>query len=319
MEAVIWVEELDHAGRVRLRHRVAGRRARIGRAYAADVLIDDAYVSPLHLEVELLEDGGLTLRDLGSANGSQLDGRPFEQVITASDCTVRIGESLLRLRSAAHTVPAAVLGRQRDWLGLLRGRWVPLLLVLATLGVIAGEQWLDRLDPTQLASELGQLLAIMGGLQLWALLWAGFSRLLLHRNEFGRHLAIGSLALLLWIAGNELLDLLEYAWLGGLFGFVLRLLLFAGLGFALLFAHLRLTSRVTDRRLATIVAIQVGFGLSCFLLLQYIDSDRFDSEPAYDSRIAPLPAGWLPADGIDEFFADSEALKQEADEAAKQP
>lgn len=316
MEAVIWIEELDHAGRVRLRHRVAGTRARVGRGYSADVMIDDAYVSPLHLEIELLDNGGLMLRDLGSDNGCQLDGKVFDQVITASDCTVRLGETLLRLRSAAHAVPAAVRGRRRDWLGILRGPWVPLLLMLAALGLSAGEDWLRRFDPAKLGADLNSLGMLFLGLLVWALVWAGFSRLLLHRNEFGRHLALGSLGLLGWFLAGEALDLLEYAWISGVPSLMLTLLLLGGLGFGLLFSHLRLTTRFGSHTLAVGSAVIVGLSLGFFVLLQYIDGGQFDAEPAYDSRIAPLPAAWVPSSTIDEFFADTGAVRDEAEHSA---
>ena len=48
----------------------------IGRAAESDLVLDDAEVSRAHAEIVRTADGGLELRDLGSANGTFVDGVP---------------------------------------------------------------------------------------------------------------------------------------------------------------------------------------------------------------------------------------------------
>ncbi|MEE1785990.1 FtsK/SpoIIIE domain-containing protein [Streptomyces sp. SP17BM10] len=84
-------------------HRLHGREIRVGRSGEADVPLDDPDVSRLHLSLHLAEDGRVTVRDLGSTNGTTLDGRivppgPLEEAVPLDPgALLRIGESTLQL------------------------------------------------------------------------------------------------------------------------------------------------------------------------------------------------------------------------------
>ncbi|MFD4394030.1 FtsK/SpoIIIE domain-containing protein [Kitasatospora sp. NPDC058478] len=84
-------------------HRLHGREIRIGRSGEADVPLDDPDVSRLHLALHLADDGRITVRDLGSTNGTTLDGRlvppgaPEEAVPLEAGALLRIGESTLHV------------------------------------------------------------------------------------------------------------------------------------------------------------------------------------------------------------------------------
>jgi hypothetical protein len=53
---------------------------RIGRNPGGGICLDDATVSGQHCEI-LVQDGEVLVRDLGSTNGTFLDGRPVEQTV----------------------------------------------------------------------------------------------------------------------------------------------------------------------------------------------------------------------------------------------
>ncbi|MEV7781855.1 FtsK/SpoIIIE domain-containing protein [Kitasatospora sp. NPDC088351] len=84
-------------------HRLHGREIRVGRSGEADVPLDDPDVSRLHLALHLTDDGRVTVRDLGSTNGTALDGRlvppgpPEEAVPLDGGALLRIGESTLQI------------------------------------------------------------------------------------------------------------------------------------------------------------------------------------------------------------------------------
>ncbi|MFJ4877809.1 FHA domain-containing protein [Streptomyces sp. NPDC088745] len=84
------------AGGVHLLH---GGPIRVGRSADADVPLDDPDVSRLHCTVTLAEDGRVTVADLGSTNGTTLDGREVgrRDVRLAPGALLRVGESALRL------------------------------------------------------------------------------------------------------------------------------------------------------------------------------------------------------------------------------
>ena len=71
---MIFVEVIDRRGRVLSRSRVETLPFRIGRAYDADLILDDPHVSPLHAVVERDAEGRLRLRDADSRNGIALEG-----------------------------------------------------------------------------------------------------------------------------------------------------------------------------------------------------------------------------------------------------
>ncbi|MEV8596445.1 FHA domain-containing protein [Streptomyces sp. NPDC052012] len=84
------------AGGVHLLH---GGEIRIGRSADADVPLDDPDVSRLHCAVTVAPDGHVSVADLGSTNGTTLDGRQVgsRAVRLAPGALLRIGESALRL------------------------------------------------------------------------------------------------------------------------------------------------------------------------------------------------------------------------------
>ncbi|MEV7088766.1 FHA domain-containing protein [Streptomyces sp. NPDC093085] len=104
------------AGGVHLLH---GGQIRIGRSAEAEVPLDDPDVSRLHCAVTVAEDGGVTVADLRSTNGTTLEGAPVggAPVRLAPGALLRIGESALRLTGGAR--PAA-LATASDGEGHLR-------------------------------------------------------------------------------------------------------------------------------------------------------------------------------------------------------
>ncbi|ELS53749.1 hypothetical protein STVIR_5331 [Streptomyces viridochromogenes Tue57] len=84
------------AGGVHLLH---GGEIRIGRSADADVPLDDPDVSRLHCVVTVTADGRVSVADLGSTNGTTLDGSRVttHPVRFGPGALLRIGESALRL------------------------------------------------------------------------------------------------------------------------------------------------------------------------------------------------------------------------------
>ncbi|WP_406139454.1 FHA domain-containing protein [Streptomyces sp. NBC_01089] len=88
------------AGGVHLLH---GGQIRIGRSADADVPLDDPDVSRMHCTVTVEQDGRVTVTDLGSTNGTTLDGAGVGDtpVRMTPGSLLRVGESALRITTAA--------------------------------------------------------------------------------------------------------------------------------------------------------------------------------------------------------------------------
>ncbi|WP_442712713.1 FHA domain-containing protein, partial [Streptomyces sampsonii] len=82
-------------------HQVAlGRKMRIGRALENELVVSDLQVSRLHAEFTATPDGRFELRDLGSHNGTYLNGQPIPKSGTAligPNDIVGVGHSTFRL------------------------------------------------------------------------------------------------------------------------------------------------------------------------------------------------------------------------------
>ena len=91
---------------------------RVGRAPDNDIQIEDPSVSSHHCEI-LLENGTTTIRDLGSTNGTFIDGRPVQEASIDPGQKLQLGslemsyESAARVRVVAsaqpHAAPAPAL------------------------------------------------------------------------------------------------------------------------------------------------------------------------------------------------------------------
>lgn len=89
-------------------HLLQGGRIRVGRSVDADVPLDDPDVSRLHCAVTVDGEGRVTVADLGSTNGTALDGAPVGERAVAfpAGALLRIGESTLRLEPAPPARPS---------------------------------------------------------------------------------------------------------------------------------------------------------------------------------------------------------------------
>ncbi len=104
-----------------------GPRLRLGRAADNDVVVDDQQVSRHHAEIRRDEDGGYTLIDLGSANGTDINGRLLTMPARLRDGDV-VGVGSMTLAFHHEQVSAPLLDDAEDL--TLAHRPVPERLVL---------------------------------------------------------------------------------------------------------------------------------------------------------------------------------------------
>ncbi|MGO4690497.1 FhaA domain-containing protein [Glaciibacter sp. 2TAF33] len=95
--SVAWTPVLDINGK---RYPLGKSRTVIGRGSDADITVDDTGTSRRH--VEILWDGSRAkVRDLGSTNGSQLNGSPVKEAVLEPDSVVTIGRTRIVFRVLA--------------------------------------------------------------------------------------------------------------------------------------------------------------------------------------------------------------------------
>ncbi|QKJ17979.1 FhaA domain-containing protein [Microbacterium hominis] len=100
---VSWRGVLDVEGK---RHTLRAARTVIGRGSDADITISDAGTSRKHVEVLWDGEHGM-VRDLGSTNGTKLDGRKVTEAPLAPDSTITIGRTDIVFHVIAQAAPVA--------------------------------------------------------------------------------------------------------------------------------------------------------------------------------------------------------------------
>ena len=96
---VAWTPILDVAGK---RYPITHSRTVIGRGSDADITVDDTGISRKH--VEILWDGARAqVNDLGSTNGSLLNGSPVARAPLAPDSVIDIGRTRIVFRVLAQS------------------------------------------------------------------------------------------------------------------------------------------------------------------------------------------------------------------------
>ncbi|WP_168625997.1 DUF3662 and FHA domain-containing protein [Cryobacterium sp. BB307] len=99
---VVWTPVLDINGK---RHAITQSRTIIGRGSEADITVNDTGISRKH--VEILWDGSRgEVRDLGSTNGTQLNGSPVTASPLPPDSVISIGRTRIVFRVLAQSATA---------------------------------------------------------------------------------------------------------------------------------------------------------------------------------------------------------------------
>ncbi len=96
---VSWTPVLDIAGK---RYPITKSRTIIGRGSDADITVDDTSISRKHVEV-LWDGSRAQVNDLGSTNGSQLNGVPVTKAPLQPDSVISIGRTRIVFRVLAQS------------------------------------------------------------------------------------------------------------------------------------------------------------------------------------------------------------------------
>src|SRR3954454_12074439 len=86
---------------------VTGNEFTIGREGGVDLVLGDGRASRRHAALKPLPDGRATLYDLGSSNGTYVNGQRIQSVVLSGNEQIQIGDTTLPAVSAAATVAPA--------------------------------------------------------------------------------------------------------------------------------------------------------------------------------------------------------------------
>ncbi len=212
MDAVMLIEQADPQGYRVLRQRFegAGAECLVGRDLGCDIVLDDEYAAPRHALLTLLDDGRVRVRDLGSRNGTRVDGErvPAETGTVIEQGGIIVGRTRLRVRTR-HTP----IGPERLFRRAFLRRHRTVLAIAGVSACIAYGgflQWLGA-PPSVLRGIATAAPLALALVALWTGAWALVSKLNHGRWDVRTHLAIASVAAALCAWGLWFAGLLAFA------------------------------------------------------------------------------------------------------------
>jgi len=201
------IEQTDPHGHRVLRQRFegVGTECRVGRDLGCDIVVDDDHAASQHALLTLLEDGRVSVQDLGTRNGTRVDGDrvPADAGAVIEQGEIIVGRTRLRIRTR-HTPIGPERVFRREFVRRHR-------TMLAAAGVSACiayggfMQWLDA-PSSMLRSITTAVLVALGLIALWTGLWALATKLNHGSWHVRVHLTIASIGAAFcawgyWVAG----------------------------------------------------------------------------------------------------------------------
>lgn len=315
MEALAFVEVIDRHREVVSRHPVHVWPVTVGRSYAADIIIDDPFVAPLHVSIEPAGDGRFKLSDLGSVNGMSV-GPSRERVESAQvgcDEPVRLGHTQLRVRT-----PDYAVAPERRLLGLAFYRRTSSFAGIAALmiAVFAFNAWVMTTEDEHRYLMFFPVLGMVIAIAIWTSIWYFVGSAIGRRPNYAAHGSIACAGVIALITFDALFEYLAY-------GFNAQWLDYAGLlaSIALVgyifYWHLLLNSRARPRNLM-LVSVGVSLVLSAATVGADLLGDMLQEGNQEYSEAIKAPAFlFVGGTSPDAFMAQTETLKRKVDELAK--
>jgi hypothetical protein len=307
---MMWIEILSRQREVAARFRITASEVRIGRGYDNDVVIDDPYVAAQHLRVVRRDDGSLVAEDVGSANGTFIDGSKIglSDFVVDGKQLIRIGQTYLRIRDVNHAV-------ERELIAPPERHVLPIILALvigvSVLAIDALKIWLTQTSEPRASTYFTPLLTVAGTLLVWVGLWALLCRIFAGLSHFLRNLLIVLVGLAAVSLYNEFSQYAAFAWTwpeGVSYAYVAVWLIFA----VVCFGHLREIGRSR---------LWLKGGLVAAVLVGGIGVQTLQQSEAFTDSGRQLTVHWLmppmlravPVRNKDAFFDKIGSLKGELD------
>lgn len=310
------IEVLNRTGQVIQRLPWDGRNLRIGRAYDNDMIVDDHYVCPHHLE--LAQDSGrLLARDLGSVNGSyhQFGRTPFKTMEITDGSTIQFGHSVLRYHATGSAVAPAWRDAARHGVLASLGK-ASVLALAATLSISAmtAESLLVSPDEPGILSLAGELPYPLIVVLLWSGFWALLNRVVAHRANFNVHLTIAFLATAALFLFEQLALLTAFALGWNAIANQLDYLVQSAVLAIAIYSHLRYAMPGGAARQAMVAAAVALILFGTPQIGNLVERSGYSSLPYLDPLLWPPEFQLVPGESVDEFFDQSAVLREELDQ-----
>ncbi len=311
MERLAWIEVLNRYGDVVSRHPVFAWPAMIGRSYHCDLILDDPYIAPNHIEISGEGERSFRIKDIGSINGMTLanvPGRKSDAIVSPDDI-IRIGHTQIRVRPSDYTVAPEIRYSAKPW---QRRPSVLLLSAVAFLAVLLSGALLNYTE-TNIGSFVTPVIVVCIMVVLWIVAWSFGGRLFAGKSNFISHAIIGCLGVTLFIGSDMLIDLISFT-LDSSFVSSLAIEVTFLVFMLVLYLHLRLISRARPRYVAGVAATVALVIIATSMLIANIKNENDLEHQSYRSTIGPPFLLFVEGKSPQAFIASMTILKSRVQE-----
>ncbi len=306
------IEQIGPHGHAVLRLRLegAGTECRVGRDLGCDIVVDDEHAAQQHALLTLLEDGRVHVQDLGTRNGTRVDGKrvPADTGAIVEQGEVIVGSTRLHIRTR-HTPVGPERMFRRDFVRRHR-------TLLTAVGVSAcmayGSflQWLDAPSSLLRGVATAALIAL-GVIALWTGLWALVTKLNHGVWQVRVHMTIASIATAFCAWGYWVAVMAAYATQWEVLARV-GVPVVGGTALLALYLHLR-EATYYGRRVALAMAGAVTLLIGAVAWVITLGGEDGDVNRVNLGPAVRLGAGRLvPNRDIADYLAEVEELKRDA-------
>jgi hypothetical protein len=310
-----FVEVLGRHDDVLARHPVYRWPALAGRGYDADVILDDPFIAPKHIQIEPLENGRFRVSDLQTVNGICLPPSPsrVDSTEVGSDDVVRLGQTQIRVRTPSYAVGPELKLRAT---ALYRRPLSFAAAAVMLLVLVLWSAWVSTTQPEERALIAFPAIGMAVAVTIWISIWSLVGRTVGGRANFAAHGFVVCAAMVTMALTDTLLDYLSFAfhatWL------VPASVVVAGAILAyMLYRQLRLNSRASRRRLGIAAVLTAVVGFASVAGLEKASEWQREGTQNYDGSLKPpiflLVAGITP----EAFVGDAQRLKRKVDAMAR--
>jgi hypothetical protein len=309
-ENAIWVEILSRQHDVATRYRFTSLPITVGRAYDNDIVVDDPHVAAHHLRIHRVDDGALMAEDLGSLNGLYVDreGERRTEVALDAEHDLRIGATVLRVRSTAHEVPAE--------LPMVRGvpYWpAAIACIVGVFALAALDLWLSETSEPKAIRYFTPLLILTVVVCVWTAGWSMVTRVFTGHARFGLHFLIVAAGLLAYSIYDQVAEIGAFAWSWTSLATTSYVVAWLLLG-AICFAHLVAINRTRQPIKIAIACILAAAGIAMQTLKQHEYRSTY-GQPITLNRLEPPALRMVAPQRDAAFFTDATALRATLDKA----
>jgi len=315
------IEILDRFGKVRERHHVNNYPCLIGRGYDNDIIIDDPYISPDHLSVNITENK-IEAQDTNSTNGL-FSVQPFKKqnkITIENDSRIRIGHTDIRFRFADHPVKETIQDRDKPsqlTMLLTSGFILPIVWLIFTTALVINN-YIEETDTVNIQSLLSDIYPLMIVLFLWALAWSIASKFVTHRFYFAFHaIWVCSLTFISIIVEN-LAQYFEFSFSLSGSATLISLTLSVLVTTALLYGHLHYSTTLAPAKAKRISLFTSLIIIGLVEIGALLNKPGFSNLPDYSGVIRPEAFRIAPAQSVTDFFENTKTLKVNIDKTVEE-